>query len=760
MRLRQACFPFLAHRGNGRPSRFFFRFSRAQLHLPSRLPQPDSADLARSLCYFLPVMRPVATSAFRRQFALTPAAAACATLLAIACGLAAAVVARSRQEATTPPLYPGVVIKQVEIPMPDGVHLAANLFLPEGARPGERFPVLLEYLPYRKDDWSAERDFQLHSYFVRRGYISARVDIRGTGSSQGRQPDREYSDQEQEDGMAVIDWLSRQPWSNGNVGMMGISWGGFNSIQMAMRHPPALKAILAMCASDDLFHDDIHYIDGMMHADEFELSMDLTNALSPAPDFPTDDATLAARFDAPPWFLIYLQHQHDGPFWQRASLRSDYGHLTVPTFLVGGFLDGYRDSIPRMMAGVRAPVKAIVGPWNHTFPHDADPGPEIEWREKAVRWWDHWLKGRDTGILAEPRLDVFLRHAYPPGLTLEEIPGEWRSEAGWPPAGLHDATFYFTPAHGLGPAPAAKGAHTLRCIPSAGIEAGFWWGDLTADQRPADAQSLVYDSEPLTDEIAILGLPQAFLTATSTSTFANWFVRLEDVAPDGAVTLVTGGGLAGAQRDSSSNPTALKPAWPYELHIPLHFTSWLFPKGHRIRVAVSNALWPMIWPTPFPLSTTLHLGESEGSRIVLPVVPRNGPARPSFTAPEPPPHLAGYSSTGDTWPGDYHVEHDAERGTAHVSWAGKYRMTFPWGAEDAHERMVYDIDDKLPSDNSVRGDADFIVHVRDVVLTWRAHLVLRSDAHHFYYQYERELLKDGAIIRQRGWRATIVRDNQ
>ncbi len=706
-------------------------------------------------------MHPVPLLRRKGRARLFPASLPALVILLLAVALAAASGApRALRQSAASPHYSGVLIQQAQIPMPDGLHLAANLFFPEGARPDERFPVLLEYLPYRKDDWSAERDFQLHSYFVRRGYISARVDIRGTGASQGRQPDREYCDQEQEDGMAVIDWLSRQPWSNGNVGMMGISWGGFNSIQMAMRHPPALKAILAVDASDDLFHDDIHYIDGMMHADEFELSMDLTNALSPAPDFPIDEATLAARFDAPPWFLAYLQHQHDGPFWRRASLRPDYSRITIPVFLIGGFLDGYRDSIPRMMAGVRVPVKAIVGPWNHTFPHDADPGPEIEWREKAVRWWDHWLKGRDTGILAEPRLDVFLRHAYPPGLTLPEIPGEWRSEAAWPPAGLHDSTFYFTSGHALADAPPAKNAHPLRCIPSTGIEAGFWWGDLTADQRPSDAQSLVYDSEPLSAELTILGLPQAILSGTSTSSLANWFVRLEDVAPNGAVTLITGGGLAGAQRDSSSNPTALQPAHVYEFRVPLHFTSWLFPKGHRIRVAVGNALWPMIWPTPYPLSTTLHLGDSDGSRILLPVVPRMAPAQPSFAAPEPPPLLLGYSSTGDTWPGDYHIERDSQRGTAHVSWAGKYRMTFPWGSEESHEQLLYDIEDCMPSDNSVRGDADFIVHVRDTVLTWRVHLLLRSDAHHLYYQFERELLQDGNQIRDRVWKATIVRDYQ
>src|SRR5208282_895877 len=274
----------------------------------------------------------------------------------------------------------GVKLVRVSIPMPDGVQLAATLYMPANLRPGGRVPALLEYLPYRKDDDEAIRDYGNHAYFARHGYVGARVDIRGFGNSGGLQPTREYSAQEQQDGERVIAWLARQPWSNGNVGMLGISWGGFNSIQMAMRRPPALKAILAVDATDDLFHDDIHYIDGMMHADEFELSMDLTNGLSPTPNFPIDDATLAARFDAPPWFLIYLQHQRDGAFWRRASLRPDYSRIQIPVFLIGGFLDGYRDSIPRMMANLRVPVKAIVGPWNHTFPHDAEPGPEIEWR--------------------------------------------------------------------------------------------------------------------------------------------------------------------------------------------------------------------------------------------------------------------------------------------------------------------------------------------------------------------------------------------
>jgi putative CocE/NonD family hydrolase len=158
----------------------------------------------------------------------------------------------------------GTELREAWIPMPDGVRLAADLHMPTGGTPEERFPVLLEYLPYRKMESRGDR-WSRYSYFVERGYVVARVDIRGTGNSQGTLVDYEYTEQEQKDGEAVIDWLSRQPFSNGKVGMFGISWGAFNSIHMAMRNPPALKAIIALMGTDDLYQDDVHFIDGVLH---------------------------------------------------------------------------------------------------------------------------------------------------------------------------------------------------------------------------------------------------------------------------------------------------------------------------------------------------------------------------------------------------------------------------------------------------------------------------------------------------------------
>ncbi len=654
---------------------------------------------------------------------------------------------------------------QTTIPMKDGVRLAVNLYMPEGAKPEEKFPVILEYLPYRKDDWTLSRDWALHSYFVRRGYVTARVDIRGTGASEGSPPDREYSDQEQQDGLAVIDWLSKQPWSSGNVGMMGISWGGFNAIQMARLHPPALKAIIAICATEELFHDDIHYIDGLMHVDEFEPAMDLELGLTRSPDFPTDEKSLAPRFDSSPWFLLYLHQQRDGPFWRRASVAPDrYSDYTVPSFMIGGFLDGYRDSLARFFEKSKAPIKALLGPWNHTFPHDAEPGPAIEWRDEATRWWDYWLKGKQNGIMDEPRFEVYMRRPYPPDPNIKEIPGDWREEKTWPPSGQRTETLFLQPDYSLAknpPAAASQSKHELKYVPSIGTEVGFWWGDFATDQRPIDAYSLVYDSAPVEKDTAIFGWPRAYLQVSAGAPLADWFVRLSDVAPDGTVTLITGAGQSGAQRVSGAQPSDLDPSKKYELPIELHLTSWIFPPGHRIRVAISNALWPMIWPTPYAMTTSLYLGGAQTSRLELPVVPVESSARPHFPPIEESPQLEGVSSTGDTWPPkDWTVTRDLMTGSTRVMWSGEDAGHYPWGNTKDYEKMTYEVQDSDPAVSTVHADASTTVLLPNRTLVWSIVLDLRSDSKNFYYHFERHLTENGHEIRAKHWDETIARDHQ
>jgi uncharacterized protein len=664
--------------------------------------------------------------------------------------------------AAVPPSAPtyGVRLEKTWIPMKDGVRLAATLYMPANPKAGEHFPALLEYLPYRKDDDEAVRDYGTHSYFARRGFVGARVDIRGFGESEGVPPDREYSAQEQEDAEQVIAWLARQPWSNGKVGMLGISWGGFNSIQMALRKPPALKAILAVAATEELFKEDVHYIDGIFHVDEFELTMDLDQGRPGAPDFSLDESVIGPRMDSPPWSLNYMKHQRDGAFW-RAPLRP-IETLEVPAFLIGGLQDGYRDSIPRMLEKVKAPLKAWIGPWNHGFPNGSDYGPMYEWRDQAVRWFDYWLKGRDTGVLEDPRVVVYQQHWHPPESQSQDIPGEWRAET-WPPAGLTPMTLYLQPDHRLSAEQPAARRDQLRYTPSAGVEAGFWWGELLTDQRPVDAFSLTYDSQVLTEDVAILGLPRVSLRVAADAQLANWFVRLSDVAPDGRVTMVTGAGINGAQRDSMEKPQDLVPGEIYSLSMDLHLASWVFPKGHRIRVAVSNALWPMNWPTPYPMTTSVMLGGDSASRIVLPRVPLHGPTAPAFAAPEPieAPHgITGIGGGGAAWPGEWTVLRDEARQRSTVTWKGTTAVSYPWGRFDHSEKLTYDIDDAHPDLARVQGDSEYIQAVKNHVLTWRGRLDVSSDAQTFFYKYTRTLLRDGVVIRTKTWEEPIPRDHQ
>ena len=646
-----------------------------------------------------------------------------------------------------------VRIERVWIPMKDGVRLAATLFIPK-AEPVEKFPPLLEYLPYRKDDFTAYADAR-HSWFAQHGYVSARVDIRGTGRSEGRVPPREYSEQELSDGEEVIAWLARQAWSNGAVGMYGISWGGFNALQMAMRRPPSLKAILAACATNDLFLNDVRFMDGIMHVDQYEIAIDLLNTIPPSPEYRLDEKTLEERFDSPPWFLAYKRHQRDGPFWNEPEKPLDT--IDIPVFLIGGFYDGYRDSIPRMMEALKSPVRAIVGPWNHVFPDGSAWEPRIEWRDRALAWWDHWLKGVQNGIMDEPKLAVYMRHWYPPGLDQQKIPGEWRAEAGWPPRGEVPTTFYLQPDHSLGTSAQVSGTHQLKYVPSTGVEAGgtnLWWGELRQDLAPSDAFSLAYDTRPLMNDVAILGTPEVHLNASASASLADWIARLSDVAPDGSVNFVTGAGLNGAQRNSSSAPVDLEPGRTYALHVGLHFTSWVFPRGHRIRLSVSNAQWPMMWPTPYPMTTALVLGGDQPSRIVLPVVPIESPiAPPQFPAlPVSPP-----TPPSDEWV----TERDQLHQSSKWIWrTPESSFEIPSGKIRRKHSIEFAVEDLRPESASSHAEGETVVEAGKRVIAWRYAFDLRGDQTNFYYTYTRMLLQNGRVVRTRSWKETLPRDHQ
>ena len=394
--------------------------------------------------------------------------------------------------------------------------------------------------------------------------------------------------------------------------MFGISWGGFNSIHMAMRNPPALKAIIAVDATDDLYQDDVHFMDGMMHVDSWEMSQDLANAMPGAPDYRIDERYFEQRFDTPPWMLTYKRQQRDGPFWERTALKARYDSIRIPTFVIGGWYDGYRDSVPRMLEHMKAPVKAIVGAWNHAFPHEPYPKPGIEWRHEAVRWFDQWLKGRDTGIMQEPRLAVYVRQA---GTRPVRTSKRRRASGATRTAGRSRASANACSIRGrttlLSEAAPGAAAHT----------AALRAHDRRRGRRPGD---VVRRRRRRTSGRA---------TPSASSTRRRRSSGPRDPRPAARAAAGVGGraaralvrasvrrrarrhGHARGRARARTAPTASRPgpegdrAGPaFSLEIEMHFTSWVFPKGHRMRLAVSNAQWPMIWPTPYPMTTSLHLG--------------------------------------------------------------------------------------------------------------------------------------------------------
>jgi hypothetical protein len=309
------------------------------------------------------------------------------------------------------------------IRMSDGVKLAVSYWKPTAKKSGEKFPVFFEMNGYRKDDLCyLSWDYPVGAFFARQGYVVAKVDLRGTGDSEGVIPEAEYSEHEISDCMEIINQLSGKEWSNGNVGMYGLSWGAFNSLMTARRKPRALKAILIAHASDDLYYQDVHFIDGVMHTDVWEAMIDTYNALPDTKRYALTPEFFAERFDQPPWHFKWKENLSDGPFWRKESGRFQQP-VEIPIYIIGGLLDGYRDTVVRLLNSPNKQVKADIGPWKHAWPHTGTPGPNYEWRRKALRWWDHWLKGINNGIMKEPRFMVYMRDAVPPSEDITTTPG-------------------------------------------------------------------------------------------------------------------------------------------------------------------------------------------------------------------------------------------------------------------------------------------------------------------------------------------------
>ena len=588
----------------------------------------------------------------------------------------------------SPPRYDHQVRWDVRIPVRDGLELSANLWLPrprEGApvescdAPEERFPVILEMIPYGKDNWRRNADVARGEWLAARGFALCRLDVRGTGSSPGVALD-EYTEAETRDGYDAVEWLAAQPWCNGNVGMWGISYGGFTSIQVAKLRPPHLRAILPMYATDDRYRDDVHVRGGCITASEksqYAVSQLGMNAMPPLPAFRGEGWRHEWRErleQTPPWLFAWIREQTDGPYWRRGSLAPDYEALDCAVFQVAGWSDSYVDPAFRIQERcTNVPRRTLVGNWVHSFPDDAYPGPNLDWLHEMVRFFDRYLKGIENGWELEPALTWFEREWAEPEAFPREWPGRWRAATALPVPGMNHRAMHLGEGTLDPRTPATDGVRSIAHRATAGTTGALSWGagwhpnGLARDLRPDEARGATWTSEPLDDPYSVIGIPEAVLHASASMPIATCVVRLSEVSPDEVSSLVATGALNLTHRRSDTNPEGMGPGEVAEIRIPLRATGYRFSAGHRIRLTVLTGYWPVLWPSPLPGELRVHHGPLTPSRLVLPTLPAT-----AFTL-EPAPFkltkAAGLRDVGGSEedPPVWRIEEDVIDGTVAVT---------------------------------------------------------------------------------------------
>jgi len=657
-------------------------------------------------------------------------------------------------------------IENLFITLSDGCRLAARIWLPADAEL-KPVPAILEYLPYRKRDGTVERDHLTHPYFAGNGYACLRVDMRGSGESDGLLED-EYLKQEQDDCLEVMRWIAAQPWCTGVIGMMGISWGGFNGLQVAAHRPPELKAVISLCSTDDRYADDIHFMGGKLLNDNMHWASVMFAYMSRSPDKALlGEAwreTWLNRLKHEPLLVAeWLKHQRRDAFWKHGSICEDWSAITCPVYLVSGWADGYSNTVPRMLEHLQCPKKGLVGPWAHKYPHFGKPGPQIGFLQEALRWWDKWLKGIETGIMDEPQYRVWMEEPAPPRPFYNHRPGRWVAEPGWPSPNIKPQTLALEAGGRLMEKAGPETSVRTVSPQSLGECAGIWSGsgvdpDLPFDQRLDDGRAMVFDSAPLPERLEILGAPRVSLELAVDRPSAFLAVRLNEVTPDGASTRITYGLLNLAHRESHEHPEVLEPGKRYRVTVQLNDIAHAFAAGNRIRIAISTAYWPIAWPSPEPVILTVFTG---ASRLELPRrAPRPEDAKlPAF------PESEGAKPLAKTYhrPASHRrwVERDIGAGiqTFHVAEdLGHYTIDHTGQETDYIHREAYRIRDDDPLSAEI--EIGFVISIGRG--DWRTRsetsTLLRADGTHFHVEAKLDAFENETPVFSRKWKESIPRD--
>lgn len=627
----------------------------------------------------------------------------------------------------------------VLIPLSDGYTLAADLYRPRG---GGAFPTLISYYPYHKDDFIGAFMGPAMTYFAARGYAHLLLDFRGVGGSSGVAWEM-MERGEGRDGAEAVEWAARQSWSDGNVGMWGLSYGGYSSLKTAAEAPPHLKAIVPMEGGTDIYGDYL-FPGGCLNClgafgawGSFMLAMNLMPPTNLDAQGRWYTAWMQRLEAGEPYVLPWAEHPMHDAYWQARAV--DPSKIRTPTFIVGGWRDIFPEAVPAVYARLGGPKKLLMGPWMHTMPETAVNEP-IEFLPEMKRWFDYWLRGEKNGIVDEPAVTIYVQGA-----------NRWRNERDWPPSRTIQRTLYLGGRGSLGErAEREEGAESYTVDPTVGTCAGLW--DPTAlgvgmpmDQTPDDLRSLTYTTEPLVGDVEVTGAGEVMLQAALTvGNDANLVAKLCDVDSAGLSTLITTGLLKASHHRGSAQPEALGTDQVYSFRIPLLSTSYLVRSGHRLRVSISGADFPHVWPTQHnPELRVLHGGDRP-SAVTIPVVPT---ASEVLRGPLPRQNLARAAAAMTP---RYKIENDVVAGAVAVTTGQRSAMPIPAGGvlELDHTAVARTYRER-PDQSTVEADTYLKVHGPQLgelevkTSSWFSHARMVMNAC---------VMLDGRKVFERSWR--------
>ncbi|MEV7783579.1 CocE/NonD family hydrolase [Kitasatospora sp. NPDC088351] len=629
--------------------------------------------------------------------------------------------------------------EDLRIPLSDGTELYARVWRPLDDAP---VPVLLEYSAGRLTDWTAAEDSRRHPWYAGHGYASVRVDLRGHGNSGGL-PGDEHSEAALADGVEVIRRLAARPWCSGRVGLFGHGPAGTTALRLAALAPDTVRAVVTACP------DGGHHLGGAVLAAGLHARLTALLAGAARPPDP--------RYVGDSWRAMWLARLNalEPPVeaWLAPRGPDEPARLTaaVPTLAVAGWDDPSCSLVLRLLdeSAAPVPVRALVGPWPHGLPDDALPD--------TLRWWDHWLKDIDTGILAGPALRSW-------------ISTRWAGDDLWPSPDVRDIHYGLDgPLRSAGTASDDRFVR-VRSPQHTGLNAGAYVplgrpADRPSDQREEDGRSVCFDSQPLPEPLELLGLPSLRLrlrpggTGSGEARSAGGLIvaRLCDVTPDGTSTLLSRGVLA-------LPPSAGVPAGaPADATVELSAAGHTVPAGHRLRLALSSAYWPWIWPTPGatgfgldPSRSTLtlparHLAADAGAvplTVERPALPE--PIHLHVTEPltARPERLALHDIGRHEWRVELSPATDGTR-------------THPDGlVRDEHSVTAYRVLTAAPLSAQARTDHSVRLERPDIGwdTTVQTRTELRCDATHFIVHCHVSAFEAGSLLFTRDWHHRIPRE--